>query len=250
MTPKERLEQIEKIKTNDPCLVIATQCIEAGVDIDMDFAIRDFAPLDSIVQCAGRCNRNGLKDRADIEVVSLLNENGRAFSAFVYDSILLEKTATILSKVRKVVSENEIFPLVTNYFSEIKKSKNIGEAEAAAWAYWKKNLNVKKMLRGDNQKFSFIVSSQDKPEKGELNIKEAVINALEIDDPWARRRKIRSLRGRIASITISVWENGGFDPEDISETVGCFSFLRDPFYCKGKGFSLKGHNTNCPSVSF
>jgi len=250
VTPKERLENIEKIKNNDPCLVIATQCIEAGVDIDMDFAIRDFAPLDSIIQCAGRCNRNGLKDKADIEVVSLLNENGRAFSNFVYDSILLEKTATILSKVGKIVSEEEIFPLVTNYFSEIKKSKNIGEAEAEAWVYWEKDLNVKQMLRGDNQKFSFIVSSQDKPEEGEQNIKEAVINALKIDDPWIRRRRIRSLRGRIASLTISVWETGAFDPEEISEAVGCFYFLKEPFYCQGKGFSLKGDTINCPSVSF
>lgn len=250
VTPKERLENIEKIKTNDPCLVIATQCIEAGVDIDMDFAIRDFAPLDSIVQCAGRCNRNGLKDKADIEVISLLNENGRPFSSFVYDSILLEKTATILNKAEKIVSEEEIFPLVSNYFSEIKESKNIGEAEAKAWAYWEKDLNVKKMLRGDNEKFSFIVSSQDKPEEGDLNIKETVINALEIEDPWNRRRQIRSLRGRIASLTISVWGNGSFDPEDISETVGCFSFLKESFYCQGKGFSLSGDTINCPSVSF
>lgn len=250
VTPKERLQSIEEIKKNKPCLVIATQCIEAGVDIDMDFAIRDFAPLDCIVQCAGRCNRNGLKKRADIEIVSLLNLNGKPFSGFVYDRTLLEKTATVLSKTEKILHEEEIFPLVTNYFLEIKNSKNIGEVEAEEWAYWKKDLDVKKMLRGDNRKFSFIVASQDTPKNDELPIKDAVSMALALDDPWERKRKIRSFGGRIAALTISVWDNEGLDPEDVSEPIGCFHFLKNEFYTTGKGFSLSDNFQYGSSTQF
>ncbi len=238
VTPKERLQSIEEIKKNKPCLVIATQCIEAGVDIDMDFAIRDFAPLDCIVQCAGRCNRNGLKKRADIEIVSLLNLNGKPFSGFVYDRTLLEKTATVLSKAEKIIHEERIFPLVTHYFSEIKKSKNIGSVEAEEWAYWEKDLDVKKMLRGDNRKLSFIVASQDTPKNHDLPIREAVTMAFTMENLWERRRKLRSLGGRIAALTISVWDNAGLDPGDVSEPIGCFYFLKDEFYITGKGISL------------
>jgi len=55
---KEQLRDKEK-----KCICISTRLIEAGVDIDFDGAIRFLAGFDSIIQTAGRCNRNGeLKD--------------------------------------------------------------------------------------------------------------------------------------------------------------------------------------------
>jgi CRISPR-associated endonuclease/helicase Cas3 len=64
MCPLHKLVQIQEIhrrlNAQEPCLVIATQLVEAGVDIDFPVVWRAVGPLDSIAQAAGRCDRNGV----------------------------------------------------------------------------------------------------------------------------------------------------------------------------------------------
>jgi CRISPR-associated endonuclease/helicase Cas3 len=64
MCPAHRVEVIKQMlcdleDKSKKVICISTRLIEAGVDIDFDCAIRFFAGLDSIIQTAGRCNRNG-----------------------------------------------------------------------------------------------------------------------------------------------------------------------------------------------
>lgn len=65
MTPFHRkavLAQIRRrLKDGLPCRVVSTSLIEAGVDVDFPLVFREEAGLDSILQAAGRCNREGCR---------------------------------------------------------------------------------------------------------------------------------------------------------------------------------------------
>lgn len=62
MCPRHRRDRLADIKArldvHQPCFLVATQCIEAGVDISFPVVFRAWAPLEAIIQTAGRCNRN------------------------------------------------------------------------------------------------------------------------------------------------------------------------------------------------
>ena len=61
----ERKKVLNTIKSSNlPCIVICTQTIEAGTDIDMDIGFKDISFIDSEEQFLGRINRSAKKDNA------------------------------------------------------------------------------------------------------------------------------------------------------------------------------------------
>lgn len=133
VVPKERLKRINLIKeTKDSAgprkVIVSTQLIEAGVDIDADRVYRDFAPMDSINQVAGRCNRGSSKKEKGLVSVFILRDDRKEFYKYIYDPFLIEKTLEILRLREGPIKESEFLELNNMYFKAVKRG--MGEKDS------------------------------------------------------------------------------------------------------------------------
>lgn len=131
---RDRLARIEIIRSeldaNKNPVLVSTQVVEAGVDLDFDITIRDIGPLDSIIQVSGRCNRNFRKgkDKGEVFVFSLKDENGKNYASYVYLKTLPLISKEIL-KDKKEIKESEFLNLVEEYFLKLKDIKSFEESK-------------------------------------------------------------------------------------------------------------------------
>jgi CRISPR-associated endonuclease/helicase Cas3 len=103
MCPAHRSDVLGEVRgrldRGESCRVVATQLIEAGVDIDFPTVFRSLAGLDAIAQAAGRCNRNGRRGVGVTYVFRSEHQESERFlreTAQVADQVLGGDSATPL----------------------------------------------------------------------------------------------------------------------------------------------------------
>lgn len=129
LTPKDRRRRIDEIRATlaegVPCFILTTQLVEAGVDLSVDVVDRDLAPLDSIIQSAGRCNRHGRERPGTVNLWELTDGTQKLWQR-VYDPFLIDATRRVLSGLA-TVEEKDFLGIGKRYFKEV---HDYGEAIA------------------------------------------------------------------------------------------------------------------------
>lgn len=126
MCPAHRLRVIRLmrwlLRHGHPCRVISTQLIEAGVDVDFPTVWRALGPLDSIVQTAGRCNREGRSERGTVHVFRPVDHKipgGVYSSATGQAAIAVSRFDSLEEAEEALATDPEIF---TGYFHGLYES--------------------------------------------------------------------------------------------------------------------------------
>ena len=116
LLPPVRRWNIRRIKASKKRkIVVSTQVVEAGVDIDLDVVYRDFAPIDSINQSAGRCNRNAQRGTGVVKLFNLGKHK------HIYDSVLMSITQEVLEKFGDEILEGQLFDLNNDYAAAVRR---------------------------------------------------------------------------------------------------------------------------------
>lgn len=129
--PEDRTRKINFIKEllqkGEQVVLISTQLIEAGVDIDFPIVYRDLCPLPSLIQSAGRCNRNKKIDLGQVYFFQLQKEIGRPSSEIIYKKEAAEFLKFCRKEIQDGLEEKELFNVQSNFFDFIRDNLTIGD---------------------------------------------------------------------------------------------------------------------------
>lgn len=195
--PRRRRQLIQLIKRNIKYkkrqIIVSTQVVEAGVDIDLDIVYRDFAPLDSINQSAGRCNRNGEKGKGIVKLFCTGKHK------LIYDSTLMNITNSIFSKQESQIEEKDIYKLSNTYFEEIQKviSKDSNASDTLIKAIYNLELETIqkefKLIKEETYYYNAFISYN----KDSKRLWKRYCEVCKIEDFFEKKQKMKKLKPKL-----------------------------------------------------
>lgn len=219
LPPKERLARIDKIKEKKYRIVVSTQLVEAGVDIDFQVVYRDLAPLPSLFQSAGRGNREGGRLKGEIHFIKLKGSNGY-YANMVYREAKtdVDVTERILSDY-KILQEPDFMAVIEAYFEKMSddtvKSQDTskyllegasnkrfyGEKESARLNQGILPLNCFELIEPESEKYPVFIEL----DRNAADLWQEYIRLLqEKGEPWEHKRNLKAIQRKMAEYVVDV----------------------------------------------
>lgn len=210
IVPRERAFRIRLIRRTlakkQKIIVVSTQVVEAGVDIDLDVVIRDLGPIDSIVQVAGRCNRHNAAGKGQVHIYNIVEEN-RSLAALVYGKIHSQFARELLSG-QESLAEKQFYSIINRFFHQVKGAKNKDKSDMLIRALAKLEFSTLEQFELISNNSNYIDVFVEINSKAKQVFTEYVSKVLEEKDRnkrWENRLQLkRKFNSYILSIPIKL----------------------------------------------
>ena len=215
LPPYVRKKIIKNIKNKEYDVIVSTQLIEAGVDIDVNFVYRDFCPIPSLMQSSGRAGREG-NSKGKVHFIRLIDNSSKPYARYIYDDIDLSLTEEVL-KEYKEIPENKFIEIINKYYEKIADPNKKSQDESNKLI---KGLNLCKFSKRDvcNEALRYAEDFKLIEEKGEsINVfiemnEEAQKLWKEFNDTlqenyentWDEKAKIDNIRRKLSEYVVTV----------------------------------------------
>ncbi len=254
--PRERFDRIRLIKLlmkkKKRVIVISTQLVEAGVDLDFEQVIRDIGPFDSIIQAGGRCNRNWEDHKGEVNIIKI-RSNDLLDAEIIYGRSTIAITNEIL-KEKEEFDESEVFSMIDKYYNLVKDKLQALERDHSKY-YLKSisSLNLKELstfrVIKEEPKISIFVELDERSTELLKEFK-AIYRKVsdEREDRYERVREMRIGRSKIEDYIIETWYKEGISLKSIDENINYIYHLTsediDKYYDHETGLRISLDEVN------
>lgn len=139
---KTIIEELKAIPITQPAILVATQTVEAGVDLDFDVGFRALAPWESIIQTAGRVNRYGDGQTHNVYIFEIDDA-----SHHVYNQHILRHIKQTL--IKGEILEKDYLGIINDYYLNFLLPNTIIKDSSILWDYVC-TINHKELNEGEN----------------------------------------------------------------------------------------------------